>query len=105
MNAKSITKNELVALNAKLAEENAALRAKCEALSTQLEANTSGRAGQSAASPCKECTYAPFKEATDNAKRLAKWAAENAPGKYIVSQIGERIVCKLRAGYNAARAA
>ena len=104
MNAKSITKNELITLNNELATENAALRAKVSELETQVAANK-GRAGQSAASPCKECAYESFKEATDNARRLAKWAAEQCPGKYVISQIGTRVVCKLRAGYQAARAA
>lgn len=103
MNVKTTTKNELVKLNSELAEQNAALRAECEALRTQLEALRAG--GQKSADPCKECTYASFKEATDNAKRLAKWARETAPGKYVVTQIGERVICKLRAGYKAARAA
>ena len=106
MNAKSITKNELVKLNAELAERNAALCARVSALETQLAATqtkAAGAGGQSA--PCKDCEYASFKEATDNARRLAKWAAEKCPGKYVVSQIGNRVVCKLRAGYNTMKAA
>ena len=102
MNAKSITKNELVKLNAELAEQNTALRAKVSELETQLAANN-GRAGQHAV--CQDCEYKSFKEATENAKRLAKWAAEKCPGKYVVSQIGARVVLKLRAGYHAAKAA
>ena len=104
MNAKSITKSELIKLNAELAERNAALCARVSALETQLAADKAvGAGGQSA--PCKDCAYASFKEATDNARRLAKWAAEKCPGKYVVSQIGTRVVLKLRAGYHAARAA
>ena len=115
MNAKSYTKSELVNIvtsltadNEALRAENAALRTQCDALSADLTAALQNGAGGNKAS-CSDCTcqkvYASFKEASENARRLAQWARESAPGKYVVTQIGERVIVKLRAGYKAAKAA
>lgn len=104
----AITKNELIKINAELAEQNTALRARVSELETQLTAQRAG--GQSTQSrgtqmQCRERLYKSFEEAKDNAKRLAAFVAEKFPGKYTIVQQGERVVCKLRAGYNAAKAA
>lgn len=89
MNAR-ITKNELIAINSKLAAENAALRAQISELSVQRAAS----GGREQSAECKVHNYASFKEAKDNMLRLIAWDTDK---RFTFTQRGDKVICKLRA--------
>ena len=83
-----ITKNELVAINATLAAENAALRAQLSV------ANATPPKVTHVAEECREHEYDSVAEAMSNCRKLVAWDTER---RYMFVVRGNKVICKIRA--------
>lgn len=98
-----ITKNELVAINATLAAENAALRAQLSVANVDL--GTSGQRTNAqlrklhpvaATEECREHEYDSVAEAMSNCRKLVAW---DTARRYMFVVRGNKVICKIRAAH------
>ena len=84
-----ITKNELVAINATLAAENAALRA-------QLSVAKATPPKATHIEECREHEYDSVAEAMSNCRKLVSW---DTARRYMFVVRGNKVICKIRAAH------
>ena len=93
-----ITKNELIAINARLSTEIAALRAELSAVKVQRDTNTerssARRDSASTVRPQTEHEYPSFEEAIEACKRLA---ASEHNKRAVFSVVGTTVIARARA--------
>lgn len=98
-----ITKNELVAINATLAAENAALRAQLSVAKVTLQSDTNNEQHLQDCGPSdyvvndsREHEYDTVREAMDNCRKLVAW---DTARRYMFVVRGNKVICKIRAAH------